>query len=146
MTNFYVLDGSKKQGTAVNTEKATEMLSLMFPGQKAFVVDDGKVPFAQNMTIAEAEDSAGIKSIKPVVVEPVVVEPVTQSMEVLPDEPPVKKTKVKSKVVVKSKPAKTTKVKSKVVVGKAKKPVAKKPVKKVVAKKPVAKKKNVKKK
>jgi len=126
MTNFYVLDGGKKQGTAVNTEKATEMLSLIFPGQKAFVVDDGKVPFAQNMTIAEAEDSAGIKSIEPV------VEPVTQFMEVLPDEP----IKVKSKVVVKSKPAKTIKVKSKVVVGKSKKPV----------KKPVAKKKNVKKK
>ncbi len=139
MTNFYVLDGSKsKQGTAVNAEKATEVLNLMFPGQKAFVVDDGKVPFAQNMTIAEAENTAGIKSTIP---EPVVVaEPVTQTMEVLPEEPPVKKTKVKSKVVVKSKPAKTTKVKSKVVVGK-KKPVAKKPVKKVTKKKAVAKKK-----
>lgn len=161
MTTFYVLnDGKKKQCTAVNAEKATEMLNLMFPGQKAFIVDGGKVPFAQNMTIAEAEHTVGITPTvvtEPVVTEPLVAEPVIQTIELLPEETvTVKpaKTKVKSKVVVKSAPTKKTKVKAKVTVQKPKKPVAKgKPVskkstvkrkvavvKKQTAKKPVAKK------
>lgn len=142
MTTFYVLnDGKKKQCTAVNAEKATEMLNLMFPGQKAFIVDGGKVPFAQNMTIAEAEHAVGIKPtvLEPVLAEPVTVavEPVLQTIELLPEEPV--KTKVKSKVsVVKNAPTKKTNVKKAVTV---KKPVTKKPVvKKPVSKKPTTKK------
>lgn len=130
MTNFYVLnEDGKKQGTAVNAQKATEVLTLIFPGQKAFVVQDNKVPFAQNMTIAEAEDTVGIKHPEPVAV--------TSSIEVLPQEEPVKKARVRSKIVVKNKP----KAKKSVVKPKAKKPAAKKkPVKKPVAKKNVKKK------
>ena len=117
MITFFVFNDVKRKCAALSAAKATEIIKLIFPGKKAYVIEDNNVPFAQNMSVEEAKLDAGIKP-QPMMIPEVVKKPVA------------KKTKVKSKVVVKAKTkpvAKKTKVKSKVVVKKAKaKPVVKK--------------------
>jgi hypothetical protein len=114
MINFFILNGTNKRTcTASETTKAAEILRLMFPLNKGYVIEDNKVVFAHNMTVDEAEAIAGIKKIA--------------SMEVLPIAPKV--TASKPKKAAKKKPvAKKTVLKSKVAVKNNKKAVAKKTV------------------
>jgi hypothetical protein len=118
MISFFVLNGLKRKCTALSVARATEIIKLMFPGKKAYVVEDNKIPFAHNMSIEEAEVDAGVKP-QPMMSMEVMAPKVVVAPKKKADKPAVKKTKVKSKVVVKAKPktkAKKTKVKSKVVV------------------------------
>lgn len=129
MINFFILNGTDKRTcTASETSKAAEILRLMFPLNKGYVIEDNKVVFAHNMTVDEAEITAGIEKMA--------------SMEVLPVAPKVTADKPKKKA--KKKPvAKKTTLKFKVAVKNNKKTAAKtvikskvKPKTKVKAKKP----------
>ncbi len=113
MINFVILKGENKQTCqATDVNHAAQILTLLFPQSKAYVVENKKVVFAHNLTVQEAEVLAGIRS-KPM-----------QSIEVLPKKkakkkpvakkkPTAKKTKLKSKVAVKKTSTKKTKIKPK---------------------------------
>jgi len=135
MINFFILNGDRKRTcTSVDVDKAAQILTLMFPTNQGYIVNNNKVVFAHNMSLDEANEAAGLR----------VEEEVPQSMTVLPLAVP----KAKAVKAVKAVKAKKTKLKSKVkvvVLKNNRKPVAKKTVVKVKpkvkakAKKPVAK-------
>lgn len=129
MIKFHVFRGeTKKDCTAADVTRAVEILKLVFGDAKAYIVEGDNIVYFQNMSMEDARNAAGLQPV---------VEPVLSIKELPPapalkkkakkKTPAVKKTKVKSKVVVKAKtPAKKTvkktKVKSKVQPnGKAKK-------------------------
>lgn len=130
MINFFILNGDQKRTcTATDISKATQILSLMFPTHKGYVIEDNKVVFAHNMTPDEAEIAAGLK-LQSMTLLPLalcegycgtpmaaLVKPKKAKAKKKPVKVVTKKTKLKSKVVVKNKkksPAKKTVVKSKV--------------------------------
>jgi len=130
MINFFILNGDQKRTcTASDVSKATQILSLMFPTSRGYIVEDNKVVFAHNMTPDEAETVAGLKPMQSITLlapKAALVKP--------------KKTKAKKPVVK----AKKTKLKSKVVVKNNKKPVVKKTVVKSKVKPKIKAKKSVK--
>lgn len=105
--------------------KAKEIVGLLFPHKRAFGVDEGKVFFAQNMTMDEADLANPDRPIAKPIKAKTKPKKVKQKVKLKLVKAKPKKAKVKSKVVVKPK-AKVGKTKLKVV----KKPVAKKKVKK----------------
>lgn len=124
MINFYILNGTNKRScTAADSHKAAQILALVFPNAKAYVVEDNKVVFAQNMSIEDALDVSGLRPVAPPAA--VVLPPVAK-----PKKAAAKKTKVKKKIAVKvskkKKPAKKVTIKAKPKKAKAK---TKKPVK-----------------
>ncbi len=123
MINFYILNGTNKRNcTAADVNKAAQILSLVFPNAKAYVVEDNKVVFAQNMSIEDAVDVSGLRPVAPPVAK--VLPPVKPVKKVA-----AKKTKLVKKVAVKAnkkKPAKKVTIKAKPKKAKAK---TKKPVK-----------------
>jgi hypothetical protein len=144
MINFFIADTNPlHQGTAETAEKGAEILKLLFPNKKAFVVENQVVKFTQNMLMDEAETFNPLKivvvPVKPKNPLKIVVVPVKPKnplkIVVVPVKPkkivekrPLKlfkpkKTTVKSKVNAKTKKVKKTTIKSKV-----------KPLKKLVQK------------
>lgn len=120
MISFFVLNGAnKRECHAIDAGKAASIISLVFPNQKAYVVDNGKIAFAHNLSIEEAETLAGIAKPKMdsmTNVPPAPSPKKAAKVKAKPKKKAVKKTVLKSKVKIKNnkKPVKKTVVKSKV--------------------------------
>jgi ArsR family metal-binding transcriptional regulator len=90
--------------TTSNVDEAKSILNNLFPTQVAFIEDDGKVCYSQNMSVQEAKHILNPKkSVKPAAAKPSNKVAVTKPKKKVAKKVKVEKPKKKSKVTAKKK-------------------------------------------